>query len=362
MAKVLAIEPFYGGSHRAFVDGLVERSCHEFRLLTQPACFWKWRMRGAALTLSDKANKLRFRSDLVLCSDMLSLSDFKALYEKDAPALLYMHENQLCYPVPSQDQRDLHFGFTNIASCLAADQVVWNSQFHMESFLSALPGFIRLMPDQRPARLAKRIREKSLVIPPGIDLSALDGVPLERELPPLILWNHRWEFDKGPEFFFDALQALLEKGLRFRVAVLGENFQAQPRVFLDAQDRFGDRIAHFGYVESREEYLGWLRRSWVSVSTASQENFGIASVEAAYAGALPLWPDRLSYPELIPPSLGIDHLYSDFSELVLKLEETVKAASYDPSAHTRHADCLRRFDWPNLIEAYDELIEKVARG
>jgi hypothetical protein len=34
--RVLALEPYYRGSHRAFLDGWVERSRHEWTLLTLP--------------------------------------------------------------------------------------------------------------------------------------------------------------------------------------------------------------------------------------------------------------------------------------------------------------------------------------
>lgn len=359
MARVLAIEPFYGGSHRAFIDGLIERSRHKFQLLTQPPCFWKWRMRGAAVTMARRARESDFEPDLVFASDMLSLAEFTGLYPRRVPSILYMHENQLCYPAPQEDQRDLHFGFTNITSCLAADQVVWNSTFHMESFLQGLTPFLEMMPDQRPSGIDRRIREKSCVLYPGVDLAAIDRVPATREGPPIIIWNHRWEFDKKPETFFEAVDKLASSGLDFRVAVLGESFQARPDVFLEAEKRLGPRAARFGYVEDRQEYLGWLRRCSVSVSCAEQENFGIAAVEAACAGAVPIWPDRLSYPELIPGRR--DHLYRDFGELVLKLEMAVKDAAdggpkgpFDPS--------LKRFDWSEVIDRYDRLIEAVAKG
>ena len=49
--RFLFIEPFYGGSHRDFADGWVAHSRHTIELVTLPARFWKWRMRGAALYL-----------------------------------------------------------------------------------------------------------------------------------------------------------------------------------------------------------------------------------------------------------------------------------------------------------------------
>ncbi|MEM1118680.1 MAG: DUF3524 domain-containing protein, partial [Bacteroidota bacterium] len=46
--RVLVLEPWYGGSHRRFLDGLVAHSAHEIRTVTMAARYWKWRMQGGA--------------------------------------------------------------------------------------------------------------------------------------------------------------------------------------------------------------------------------------------------------------------------------------------------------------------------
>jgi glycosyltransferase involved in cell wall biosynthesis len=39
--------------------------------------------------------------------------------------------------------------------------------------------------------------------------------------PLRIVWNHRWEWDKGPDQLFNALYNLKDAGLDFRLSVLG---------------------------------------------------------------------------------------------------------------------------------------------
>jgi glycosyltransferase involved in cell wall biosynthesis len=361
MVNVLALEPFYGGSHQSFIDGLISRSRHEYQLLTQPGCFWKWRMRGSAITMANKANHLNFVPDIILASDMLSLAEFNALYKHRVPSIIYMHENQVSYPTPASDLRDVHFGFTNITSALAANVVVWNSQFHHDSFLTSLPLFFKAMPDNRPRGLDERVKKSSVIIPPGVDLKSIDQEPIERDGgPPIIVWNHRWEFDKKPDDFFAAMDRLVKDGEDFRLCVMGENFQIQPTPFIEAKERFKHRLVQYGYVESHKKYISWLRRSSISVSVADQENFGISVVEAAYAGALPLWPDRLSYPELMSDAVGNDHLYSDFPELVLKLKTTLKHEARGDKKCKEYAAELRKYDWSEIIGRFDDLIEKTA--
>ena len=55
--KVLALEPYYGGSHKAFLDGWRAHSRHEWTILGLPAYKWKWRMRHAALTFAEQVRE-----------------------------------------------------------------------------------------------------------------------------------------------------------------------------------------------------------------------------------------------------------------------------------------------------------------
>ena len=93
--KILALEPYYGGSHKAFLDGWIKRSRHSWKLLTLPPSKWKWRMRHSAVTLSENTAKLKEKCDLIFCSDMLNLPEFLGLSSslKGIPSVVYFHEN-----------------------------------------------------------------------------------------------------------------------------------------------------------------------------------------------------------------------------------------------------------------------------
>ena len=105
--KFLFLEPFFGGSHREFAEGLISGSQYDIDLLTLPARFWKWRMRGAALYFVKKVVDLQGYAGLI-STDLMSLSDFKALTMGNCPpALVYFHENQLTYPLAPGENMDL---------------------------------------------------------------------------------------------------------------------------------------------------------------------------------------------------------------------------------------------------------------
>ncbi len=97
--RILAIEAYYGGSHKAFLDGWVGSSRHEWTVLELPGYKWKWRMRHSAITFAEEVGKRvenGERWDLVFCSDMLNLAEFLGLGPaaiKALPSIVYFHEN-----------------------------------------------------------------------------------------------------------------------------------------------------------------------------------------------------------------------------------------------------------------------------
>jgi glycosyltransferase involved in cell wall biosynthesis len=364
--KFLFLEPFYGGSHREFADGWLENSQHELHLHTLPPRFWKWRMRGAALHFARQIRDWDPYSGLVV-TDLMSLADLKALLGKACPpTLLYVHENQLTYPLAPGEQLDLHYGFTNLTTALCAERVLFNSQSHFRAFFEELPRFLHRMPEYRPRWVADEIRRKSEVLYPGCRFSPDERVELPpAEQSPLIIWNHRWEFDKNPELFFSALEAVGRRGGGFRLALLGENYQKVPKAFITARRRFGKAIQRYGYLPSRREYLSWLRRGGIVISTADQENFGISVVEAVRHGCFPLLPRKLSYPELIPEEFHRDVLFGDLEELIEKLSgllEDLRQANPRVLEKTKRlALSMNRFSWTNLIQRYDDELERLSR-
>ena len=358
--KFLFLEPFFGGSHQDFARGLVEASSHEIHLATLPARFWKWRMRGAALHFIKKIPDLS-QYDGIIATDLLSLSDFKALHPQSVPpCLVYFHENQITYPLAPGESMDFQFGFTDITTGLAADKILFNSQTHFDAFFSAMPGFINMMPEYNPKWVTQTIRDKAGVIPPGCRFAGGE-IPLEDpQEPPLVIWNHRWEFDKNPESFFKALYALDEKGVEFSVALMGENFQVQPKEFLKAQERIPHRIAVFGFVESREKYLGWLRKGLVVVSTANQENFGISAVEAMRHGCLPLLPNRLAYPEVLPQEFHGLYLYDSQEDLETKLEAILSCPGDYLQDRWRISTAMETHSWEKRVLLFDKELRDLA--
>ena len=80
-------EPFFGGSHKAFLDGWIAHSGHTFKVLELPAYKWKWRMRGAAAYYANRIKDFK-AYDAIFVTDMLDLTDLMSLGGKNMPPVL----------------------------------------------------------------------------------------------------------------------------------------------------------------------------------------------------------------------------------------------------------------------------------
>lgn len=322
-------------------------------------------MQGGPIELAEQARQLLATEAppaAILATDMLNLPVWLGLLRgelpADVPVSLYMHENQLTYPPRADEKPDLTYAMTNWLSQLAADRVIFNSDYHRRSWFDALPALLQHFPDYTHREQIEAVRQRSVVLPVGIRCDAIDearsGVGERGEEPPLILWNQRWEYDKRPDRFFRLLYRLAEAGIAFRLAVAGESFRRQPLEFAEARQRLASRIVHWGYVASAQAYRELLSRADLVISTADHEFFGISILEAMAGGAFPLLPNRLSYPELIPTELHLACLYEDEDDLYAKAAHRLRHPH--PAPFALRAYVRAHFDWPVVAARYNGLM------
>ncbi|KAM4026257.1 tRNA-queuosine alpha-mannosyltransferase isoform 1-T2 [Anomaloglossus baeobatrachus] len=162
--SVLLIEAFYGGSHKQLMD-LLNGEIEGCVLYSLPAKKWHWRARTAALHFMEAvppsdSYRVLFTSSVLNLAELIALRPDLGKLKK----VLYFHENQLVYPVRKNQDRDFQYGYNQILSCLVADLVVFNSAFNMESFLTSISKFLKMIPDHRPKNLERLIRPKCRVI------------------------------------------------------------------------------------------------------------------------------------------------------------------------------------------------------
>ena len=365
--RIEVLEPYDAVSHRLHWEGLQRFSAHEWRISSLPPRLWKFRMRTASIHFADQIGA-RDRAgesppDLWVASEYLSVAEFLPLLPprwRSVPVVVDFHENQLTYPLQPGEQRDHHFAFSHVHAGLAAARSIFHSNYHREEYLGALPALFRPVPDVDLSRVPERLRERSTVLPLGTDVAR--RAPKVSGEVPVLLWNHRFEYDKGPAAFLNAIRTLLDRGGEFRVRLLGQRFRKEPEELATLRGWLGDRLLADGWIESREQYLEAVASCDVALSTADHEFFGLAALEAVRLGLIPVFPDDLAYPELLDePSRRFPLLYDRRCGVADALEAALRIAS-EPSVaewRTQLVESTDRFLWSVVAPRYDALCEQV---
>jgi len=327
-------------------------------------------MHGAAITLAEAFLEEREPFSAILASDMLDLPLFLSRIRRRNPSIptgVYFHENQLSYPWSPRDGdkkrgQDLHYSFLNYTSALVADTAFFNSDFHRQRFLHDLPGFLERYPDYHNLDTVEEIESKSQTLWLGMDLAAFDKhrVPNRgsSDNRPLILWNHRWEYDKNPIGFFRILYRLIDDGIDFDLALAGDRFEEEPPYFQEAKKRLGKRIVQYGMLESFDDYAKLLWKSDIALVTSHQDFFGGSVVESIYCGCHPVLPRRLAYTDHLHPDDFPDVFYNEEEEAVDLIKQLVGANQWRKPFHEGPA--TGRYDWNSQIDAYDDALAKLS--
>jgi glycosyltransferase involved in cell wall biosynthesis len=374
--NVLSLQPFFGGSHQQFHEGWIKHSEHNWTTIQLPARHWKWRMRHAAIHFAEEV-KQRTQAgqhwDIIVATDMMNVAELRGLTPslRDLPIVLYFHENQFAYPDRFARERDQHFAFTNFVSAVAADQIWFNSALNRDSMFTGLKEQANHWPDFVPCKAVESLSTKAQVQHPGLEVPSFDWPEIEyvraeriqNGNPLHLIWAARWEHDKNPADLLVALRRLREKGIPFRLSVIGEQFRNVPSEFDVIRREFDEQIQRWGFQSDRESYWQALCDADVFVSTASHEFFGLAAAEAISAGLFPLLPDRLAYPELLSSSSqrsGANYLYGQSAEQLADALEVLHH-NRDLLMSTDLGECFRgRFSWTIRVNEMDARLQSVA--
>ncbi len=352
--RVLLLSAYEAVSHRYWAHSLMAQ-LDEFSwtLLSLPPRHFAWRIRGNPLSWMLKEHDTLNQSfDVVLATSMVDLATLVGLFPHlgRAKKVVYFHENQFAYPESSDQVSQVEAKMVNLYAALAADSVVFNSAYNRDSLIDGARAFLKKMPENLPvAKPLEELRGRALVLPVPIADSSerLPQAAVHKTVPHRIVWNHRWEYDKNPDDFFAVLFALSDAGAAFELAVLGQRFRQTPAIFAEAEQRLAPHIVAWG-PQPEEAYRALLDSAGIVVSTTWHEFQGLAIMEAAQRGALPLVPDRLCFPALYPPAYRYDGTRQG-------LYDRLTAWLTDPASRPETLD-TSAWEWPAWRRAYRQLL------
>lgn len=366
--EILLLSAYDAPSHRQWHTGLVNSlKQHQWTVLTLPARQFSWRFRSNALHwhLQNEA-QLSQRFDLIIATSMVDLAGLRGLRPELAalPSVLYFHENQFAYPVSDDQHSAVELQLSSIISALSADRLVFNSNYNRATFLDGIEQFLKSMPDKLAQPAVDMARKRCTVLPvplEDIDVRrSADGESFQR--PVEIVWNHRWEYDKGPDRLLAFAQQLLSEGVAARLHVIGQQFRQQPEQFsalaelLQASAERGGSLqaGQWGFIDNEASYRALLQRCDVVLSTAIHDFQGLSVLEAVQHGCIPLVPNRLVYSEWFATDYCYTSATGDIQREATAAVATLAGWLQAPPS-LPDLDALR---WSELAVQYESLIQQ----
>ena len=219
---------------------------------------------------------------------------------------------------------------------------------HMDGFLESVA---ELMPYFRrhvaQSAFTKRLLEERIdryqfdICFNGIDLDGIDRCRREngaRRSELTVLWHHRWRSDKNLQGALDVIESLAAKHRNVTFVVGRKEDWDEPFwVPQSLRDHYAEadtRLSQLGNVrfrsrfETQPDYWRSLSDIDIAFSCSYHETFGIAILEAAYAGVACVVPNTVAYPEIHSGAVLVDHsqIESALGKMIEDLEFRSKVA------------------------------------
>ena len=378
--RILLLSAYDAASHQQWRHTLCSMFAgSHWTCLTLPARYFSWRVRGNSLSWAfNHRRELTDNHDLIIATSLTDLASLRGFVPELAqiPTLLYFHENQFAYPAGQQQHNSVEPAMVNLYSALCADHIAFNSEWNRHSFLSGVRTLLNKLPDHVPSGIIELLAAKSTVLPVPLPDALFAGTSDQQ--PQLssnaanpanpaadcvqIVWNHRHEYDKGPDLLLATIRQLTERGLRFRLHMLGQRFRQRPDTFDQLDELLQQYYQHHditpgtnAFVSDRHAYEQLLQQSDIVLSTALHDFQGLAMLEATALGCFPIAPDALAYPEYLPA----DSLFA-VTGLDLAAQASAAADLITLHAQQRHirksasAHTLIRLSASNLTETWQK--------
>ncbi|KZZ46921.1 hypothetical protein A3759_06150 [Thalassolituus sp. HI0120] len=368
--RILLLSAYDAGSHRYWREELVNAfPDYEWRQLTLPARYFNWRIRGNSLSWAfEQSEVLREGYDLLIATSMVDLSSLRGFVPELAaiPTIVYFHENQFAYPLGENvKQKSVEPQMVNLYTALCADQLVFNSDYNRNSFLTGVSDLLRKLPDYIPTGIVEKLSE-SIVLPVPISdhLFTMDKKTECYDRPIQLIWNHRWEYDKGPDRLLNLVEILLKDGVDFQISVVGERFRKIPEPLNKLRNLLEDspqHLRHWGYLPRKDDYYALMADSDVVLSTAIHDYQGVAMLEAVACGCRPLAPNRLAYPGIF----GEEYCYISYEDNLNQeahvMAESVKGLIASKTQERLIAPNMYHFSSNVLSKKYRDIFEGVSK-
>jgi hypothetical protein len=355
---ILALEPFYGGVRRTMLETIIRCSRHRWTLLKLPPRRIERRLTTAAIWFAEQLTRHWVgRVDLVFTSEALNLADLYRLMPAlgRKPSVVYFHSNQL---PDTYAARTSPLDMVNLNTATAANEIWFNSLFHLRTFLAKATALVKRHPELSFHNPMPQLTGKAQLMLPPVDLSAAAASPgaaaagngangaAGNQSKRRIFVETR---DADVTRLNLALQNVGRWGEKFELVTVGpvEDLSPEfPRTTIPESDDAAHAAA--------------MRSCGVFISTKHDTPADAHAVRALASGCWPLLPASGVYPELLPEILTTACLYDGSADgLASRLQDVWHLAR--PQGYEQDlAPILQKYEPSAACRAIDDRLEELA--
>ena len=373
--KALLLSAYDARSHKLWRQRVVSLIPQiQWQQLVLPPRNFNWRIRSNSLYwAANNREELCADYDFLLATSMVDLSSLRGMVPSlsKLPTIVYFHENQFAYPGQEQNTDNKNPNNTQpnniepllvpVYSALCADRIVFNTNFNKSTFVEGVRNLFNKLPDKLPTLVIEKLQSATVIPVPVEILSSQHRNKKQTKLLEVV-WNHRWEYDKGPELLLAIIEQSSRQKLKIRFHIVGEEFRQQPSVFKRIEELIREHEANlsiangsYGFVENEQEYYDLLSNCDVVLSTAMHDFQGLAIQEACLAGCTPVAPNNLAYPEYLPTDFLYDAGLADNDKAHFVVQRLRELQELKQECKELPKVNLNRFKAEELKATYSEL-------
>ncbi|MEO0085553.1 MAG: glycosyltransferase family 4 protein [candidate division WOR-3 bacterium] len=201
--------------------------------------------------------------------------------------------------------------------------------------------------------------EQITVIPPGTDFSRFEPAPVAGR-DPVVLHVGRLKKYKSTDHLIRAARLLRDKGLDFRVVILGDGDDLPRLRKLATKLQLEGTVEFAGFVPEFEK-VKWYRRAAMLVESSAKEGWGLIVMEANACGMPVVVADSPGLRDSSRDGVnGLMYPFGDVAALAGHIERLLTDEPLRQRLGRQAIDWARQWTWDAAADRMQAVIEQVA--
>jgi glycosyltransferase involved in cell wall biosynthesis len=193
---------------------------------------------------------------------------------------------------------------------------------------------------------------------PGTQSETSDVSVMSRAHLPIILHVGRMKKYKSTDHLLQAARLLKDKGLKFRVVLVGSGDDVPRLEKLKRKLGLEDVVEFTGFV-SEDEKLAWYRKATVLTENSVKEGWGLIVMEANACGAPVVVANSPGLRDSSKDGVnGLVYEYGDINGLAERLNRLLTDSALRDKLSRQAIEWARQWTWDGAADAMEKVIEQ----